>query len=201
MGAGGPRGGHQRMSTKEQIERAISMSSGDDETFSHAARKTSSFTSFQQDQVIQQILENPEDYGTFEPPQGIRLDALALSFVKYILSILNSKKQEINKLRLQLNQERVTTQELRREQEIILFKCQKLEEDLQKKDQELQELIAKQVENFVEKAVSAEDDTFAVEETTEKPQHRAKEPSYGGIRELFTNAEDDTFAVEETTEK
>jgi len=187
-GGSGPHRGHLRMSTEEQIKRAITMSSGDDETFSHDNK--ASFASFRQDQVIQQIIDNPEDYGTFEPPQGIRLDPLALNFVKYILSIMNSKKQEINKLRLLLNTERLTTQELRYEQEILLFKCHKLEEDMQKKDKELEHAIATQ--NFVEKAVSPEEDTFVTEETTDKPVHRAKEPSYGGIRELFTNPEDIT---------
>jgi len=198
-----PQGGHKRMSTEEQIKRAIYMSSGEEETFlsANTANAAMPFHSAQQDQYMQQIVENPENYGTFEPPQGVNLDVRGLHMVKFILSALNDKKQEINKLRLQLNKERVTSRDLRFELEIIMDKHGKLEEELQNKDQELKEVIAKQAENFIEKAVSAEDDTFvAVEPAMEKQGRHQKEPSYGGIRELFMEGDDVSKKVEKKSE-
>jgi len=187
-----PPKGHQRVTTEEQIQRAIFMSSGEDETFLNAGAPHAAipFQFAQQDQYMKQIVENPENYGTFEPPHGVNLDARGLHMVKYILSALNDKKQEINKLRLQLNQERVTTRDLRYELEIVFDKYHKIEEELQNKEQELKNVIEKQSENFIEKAVSVEDDTFVVvEETAKKQRHHQKEPSYGGIRELFMDGD------------
>jgi len=192
--------GHQRMTTEDQIKHAIIMSSGDEETFVNAgvANAAIPFHSVQQDQYMEQIVENPENYQVFEPPQGVKLDARGLHMVKYILKTLNDKKQEINKLRLQLNQERTLTRDLRYELKLHFDKYHKLEEELKNKDEELKDIIAKQAENFIEKAV---DDTFVVVEEPAKNQgHHHKEPSYGGIRELFMDGEDVNKVVQKKAE-
>jgi len=192
--------GHQRMTTEDQIKHAIIMSSGDDDTFVNAgvAHAAIPFQSAQQDQYMEQIVENPENYQVFEPPQGVKLDARGLHMVKYILRALNDKKQEINKLRLQLNQERTLTGDLRYELKLHFDKFEKLEEELKNKDEELQDIIAKQAENFIEKAV---EDTFVVPDEPAKNQgHHHKEPSYGGIRELFMDGEDVNKMVEKKSE-
>jgi len=201
-----PQRGHQRVSTEEQIKQAIFMSTGEEDTFvtTGAAPAAMPFHYGQQDQqYLQQVVENPENYGTFEPPRGVDLDPRGLHMVKFILSALNDKKQEINKLRLQLNQERVNNRDLRYELEIVFDKYHKIEEKLEKKEQELQDVISKQSENFVEKAavIEPEEDTFVVvEETSQKQRYHQKAPSYGGIRELFMDGGDVNNRVKKNSE-
>jgi len=206
--------GHRRMTTEEQIERAIQMSSSNEDdggaaggdTFEFAGgagQAPNMFQHYQQqspaEMYIQEILENPENYvNSFDAPRGMDLGADGRIIFKRMIGALNDKKQEINKLRIQLNQERLLNQDLRFELEMTFEKCTKLEAELNKAQEEADQARqqADQVkQQFVEKSVDTEE-TFT-SDLKEKPH--AREPSYGGIRELF--AEEEAEPTEKAAEK
>lgn len=203
-----PQKKHRRMTTEEQIQRAIEMSNDGDEppqqedfSFGAGGDKPKQEQGYAQanqyveeqpqsagEVYIQDILEYPENYAVdYQPPPNLPMSADCRMVISSLIKGLNERKQEINKLRIQLNQERLLNQDLRYELEMTFEKCTRLEQQLSATMQQQSATMASNQAPEETFETADDPDSGKVEPEPENKRVHNREPSYGGIRELFAD--------------
>jgi len=197
---------HRRFTTEELIDQAISKTDDDENTqqnnfvFGEGGVQPQVDPDYIEN-YLQELFENPSKYeNMFVPPPGLYFGPRERDLVQHFMKALNENKQEINRTRVSLNQERRANQDLKYEMEILSNKCVQLEQDLQ----QAQEALANsktQTEELAnrldEKAVDVED-TFENAASKEREVHK-REPSYAGIGALFQKQEGNLRAESQLT--
>jgi len=145
-------------------------------------------------EFVHDLISNCENYQNFELPNFKRIGVDAGFVFQRLLKVVSDKKQEINKLRLILNKERLLSRDLKYELEIMFEKNCKLEQDLQHSREAVEAAKQKaeeQAARLVEKRIDVDvEDTFEIGAAPPQERGHRQEPSYGGIRELFVDEED-----------
>jgi len=173
---------HRRMSTEEQISLAIQQAPQTEENTISPKYVPPS----QVEELVQHIIENPDQYVSFEQVPDIFFNGDASHICSRLVGALNENKLEINKLRIQLNQERRLNKDLSYELEVNIEKCTNLERRLQEEEQEIHEVEKTRESDHRENGIRKHDLNVS---NAGKRQMVAKE--HGDMGHAKSNGDDD----------